>query len=56
MALKHEPTAPYHSAQDALRVLETVSQHTTGVTATELARRAGLGADRLTVLLRMLRR
>ena len=25
MALKHEPTAPYHSAQDALRVLETVA-------------------------------
>ncbi|MFD5759571.1 IclR family transcriptional regulator, partial [Streptomyces sp. NPDC127044] len=24
MALMNEPTAPYHSAQDALRVLETV--------------------------------
>lgn len=56
MALMNEPTAPYHSAQDALRVLETVSQHTTGVTANELARQAGLGADRLTALLRMLRR
>ncbi|MCX4738955.1 IclR family transcriptional regulator [Streptomyces antibioticus] len=56
MALKHEPTAPYHSAQEALRVLETVARHPTGVTAGELARRTGLGADRLTPLLRMLRR
>ncbi|MFE9684231.1 IclR family transcriptional regulator [Streptomyces sp. NPDC002701] len=56
MALKHEPTAPYHSAQDALRVLETVARHTTGVTDAELARDTGLGTDRLTALLRMLRR
>lgn len=56
MALKHEPTAPYHSAQDALRVLETVARHTTGVTDVELARLTGLGAERLTTLLRMLRR
>lgn len=56
MALKHEPTAPYHSAQDALRVLETVSRHSAGVTDTELARLTGLGTERLTTLLRMLRR
>ncbi|MGP4051531.1 IclR family transcriptional regulator [Streptomyces sp. 2A115] len=56
MALKHEPTAPYHSAQDALRVLETVARHTTGVTDVELARLTGLGPERLTTLLRMLRR
>ncbi|MET9732981.1 IclR family transcriptional regulator C-terminal domain-containing protein [Streptomyces sp. NPDC006458] len=56
MALKHEPTAPYHSAQDALRVLETVARHTTGVTDAELARETGLGQERLTTLLRMLRR
>ncbi|MER5222477.1 IclR family transcriptional regulator [Streptomyces flaveus] len=56
MALKHEPTAPYHSAQDALRVLETVARHTTGVTDTQLARTTGLGTERLTTLLRMLRR
>ncbi|MET7603371.1 IclR family transcriptional regulator C-terminal domain-containing protein [Streptomyces avermitilis] len=56
MALKHEPTAPYHSTQDALRVLETVTRHSTGVTDTELARRTGLGTERLTALLRMLRR
>lgn len=56
MALKHEPTAPYHSAQDALRVLETVARHTTGVTDTQLARHTGLSPERLTTLLRMLRR
>ncbi|MDH6626639.1 DNA-binding IclR family transcriptional regulator [Streptomyces sp. LBL] len=52
----HEPTAPYHSAQDALRVLETVARHTTGVTDSRLARLTGIGPERLTTLLRMLRR
>ncbi|MFJ2261872.1 IclR family transcriptional regulator [Streptomyces sp. NPDC087844] len=56
MALKRESTAPYHSAQDALRVLETVARHTTGITDVELARHTGLGTERLTALLRMLRR
>ncbi|MFD4875826.1 IclR family transcriptional regulator [Streptomyces sp. NPDC058420] len=56
MALMHEPTAPYHSVQDALRILETVARHSTGVTDTELARITGLGDDRLTILLRTLRR
>ncbi|MDL2079698.1 IclR family transcriptional regulator C-terminal domain-containing protein [Streptomyces sp. GXMU-J15] len=56
MALKHEPTAPYHSAQDALRVLETVARHTTGINDTELARHTALNPERLTSLLRMLRR
>ncbi|MFD7456137.1 MULTISPECIES: IclR family transcriptional regulator [unclassified Streptomyces] len=56
MALKHEPTAPYHSTQDALRVLETVARHSSGVTDTEIARHTGLGTERLTTLLRMLRR
>lgn len=56
MALKHEPTAPYHSVQDALRILETVSGHATGVTDTELGRLTGVGSERLTALLRMLRR
>nr|WP_222109422.1 IclR family transcriptional regulator C-terminal domain-containing protein [Streptomyces cupreus] len=54
--MKHEPTAPYHSAQDALRVLETVARHTTGITDTELARHTALTPERLTSLLRMLRR
>ncbi|MFE9765628.1 IclR family transcriptional regulator [Streptomyces sp. NPDC005808] len=56
MALKHEPTAPYHSAQDALRVLETVSRHSAGVLDAEIARRTGLSADCLPALLLMLRR
>jgi DNA-binding IclR family transcriptional regulator len=56
VALKHEPTTPNHSAQDALRVLETVARHSTGVTDTDLARQTGLGTERLTPLLRMLRR
>ncbi|MFF8903469.1 IclR family transcriptional regulator [Streptomyces olivaceoviridis] len=54
--MRIEPTAPYHSAQDALRVLETVARHPAGATDTELARRTGLGTERLTALLRMLRR
>ncbi|MEU6575840.1 IclR family transcriptional regulator C-terminal domain-containing protein [Streptomyces sp. NPDC046805] len=56
MALKHESTAPYHSTQDALRILETVTRHSAGVTDTELARRTGMDPDHLTALLRMLRR
>ncbi|MFJ2603544.1 IclR family transcriptional regulator [Streptomyces sp. NPDC087425] len=56
MALQHEPTAPYHSAQDALRVLETVARHSTGVTDPELARHTGLDPDRLIDLVRLLRR
>ncbi len=56
MALKQEPTAPYHSAQDALRILETVAQHSTGVTDAEIAHQTGLATDRLTTVLRMLRR
>ncbi|MEU1043416.1 IclR family transcriptional regulator C-terminal domain-containing protein [Streptomyces sp. NPDC005551] len=56
MALMNEPTAPHHSAQDALRVLETVAGRPTGVTCTRLARLTGLGTERLTTLLLMLRR
>ncbi|WP_328481666.1 IclR family transcriptional regulator [Streptomyces sp. NBC_00377] len=54
--MRVEPTAPYHSAQEALRVLETVARYSTGVTDSELTRRTGLTAERLTPLLRMLRR
>nr|WP_206440426.1 IclR family transcriptional regulator C-terminal domain-containing protein [Streptomyces scabichelini] len=39
-----------------MRVLETVARHTTGVTDAELTRQTGLGTERLTTLLRMLRR
>ncbi|MBT3151031.1 IclR family transcriptional regulator [Streptomyces sp. CHD11] len=56
MALRHEPTVSYHSVQDALRALETVARRDTGVTDTELARETGIPAERLTTLLRMLRR
>ncbi|MET9154608.1 IclR family transcriptional regulator C-terminal domain-containing protein [Streptomyces griseoflavus] len=56
MALRQEPSASYHSVQDALRVLETVARRGTGVNDTELARESGVPAERLTTLLRMLRR
>ncbi|MCX5081923.1 IclR family transcriptional regulator [Streptomyces sp. NPDC056121] len=56
MALKHEPIAQHHSVQHALRVLETVARRGVGVTDTELSNETGLPADRLTTLLRMLRR
>ncbi|MFF6999331.1 IclR family transcriptional regulator [Streptomyces sp. NPDC008313] len=54
--MRLEPTAPYHSAQDALRALETVARHPSGVTGAELTRSTGLRSERLTPLLRMLRR
>ncbi|MDF3297687.1 IclR family transcriptional regulator [Streptomyces tropicalis] len=56
MALMHEPTAPHHSVQDALRVLETVAQRPGGATTGLLSRSTGLGPERLGALLRMLRR
>ncbi|WP_217144025.1 IclR family transcriptional regulator [Streptomyces sp. AC627_RSS907] len=56
MALQDQPTAPHHWAQGALRVLETVARHTTGITGTELARHTGLGRERLTTLLGLLHR
>lgn len=56
VALRHEPTASYHSVQDALRVLETVARRGTGINETELARETGIATERLTTLLRMLRR
>ncbi|MCF3122366.1 helix-turn-helix domain-containing protein [Streptomyces arenae] len=56
MVLKHEATAPHHSVQSALRVLEIVARHGTGVTAAELARESGVPVVRLSPLLRMLRR
>lgn len=56
VALQHRPAAPYQWAQEALRVLEAVARRSTGVAATEIARRTGIGEERLTTLLRMLRR
>ncbi|MEU8506018.1 IclR family transcriptional regulator C-terminal domain-containing protein [Streptomyces brevispora] len=56
MALKPEPTTPFHSVQYALRVLETVSKHGNGVTNTQIARETGLPVGHLASLLLMLRR
>lgn len=56
MVLKYESTAPYHSVQQALRVLETISRYGTGVTDTQIAREAKISDAQLTPLLRMLRR
>lgn len=54
--LKPEPTAPFHSVQYALRVLESVSKYGGGVTYTEIARDTGLPTAPLSSLLLMLRR
>ncbi|MEV8405854.1 IclR family transcriptional regulator C-terminal domain-containing protein [Streptomyces niveus] len=56
MALKPEPTAPFHSVQYVLRVLETVSKHAGGVLDLQIARETGLPTGHLTPLLAMLRR
>ncbi|WP_399925626.1 IclR family transcriptional regulator [Streptomyces kanamyceticus] len=56
MALKHQATTPHDSVQSALRVLEMVARHGSGVTTVELARETRLPATRLAPLLRMLRR
>ncbi|WP_328538602.1 IclR family transcriptional regulator [Streptomyces sp. NBC_00344] len=56
MALKPEPTAPFHSVQYALRVLESVAGCGGGVTDTEIARDTGLPTAHLSSLLLMLRR
>ncbi|MGW0733731.1 IclR family transcriptional regulator domain-containing protein [Streptomyces sp. NPDC002851] len=56
MALKPDPTAPYHSVQQALRVLEAVSRHRTGVIDAQIARETGLPPKALRSLLLMLRR
>ncbi|MFD5134859.1 IclR family transcriptional regulator [Streptomyces sp. NPDC058378] len=56
MALKPEPKAPFHSVQYALRVLESVSTHGSGVTEARLSRETGLPAGHLIPLLLTLRR
>ncbi|WP_411079255.1 IclR family transcriptional regulator [Streptomyces sp. cmx-18-6] len=56
MALKPEPTAPFHEVQYALRVLESVSKHGDGVTDAQLSRETGLPAGSLAALLLTLRR
>ncbi|MET8689015.1 IclR family transcriptional regulator C-terminal domain-containing protein [Streptomyces sp. NPDC004732] len=54
MALQHEAITPHSSVQSALRVLETVARHSTGVTAARISRDTGLPLSQLTPLLRML--
>ncbi|WP_326697665.1 helix-turn-helix domain-containing protein [Streptomyces sp. NBC_01754] len=56
MALKPEPKAAFHSVQYALRVLESVSTHGSGVTDAQLSRETGLPVGHLTSLLLTLRR
>ncbi|MFG2892692.1 IclR family transcriptional regulator [Streptomyces sp. NPDC048248] len=56
MALKPEPTAPFHSVQYALRVLETISRHAHGVTDVQIARETAMSPDHLSHMLSMLQR
>ncbi|MCF3104673.1 helix-turn-helix domain-containing protein [Streptomyces roseoverticillatus] len=55
MALKPDPTAPFHSVQYALRVLEAVARYSGGVTEAQISRETGLPAAHLARLLPMLR-
>lgn len=56
MALKPEPTAPFHSVQYALRVLESIGRHSGGVTDVQVARETGLPTGHLAPMLAMLLR
>ncbi|WP_031090860.1 IclR family transcriptional regulator [Streptomyces sp. NRRL WC-3549] len=56
MASKPEGKAPFHSVQYALRVLESVSTHGSGVTDVQLSRETGLPVGHLAALLLTLRR
>ncbi|MEU8886796.1 IclR family transcriptional regulator C-terminal domain-containing protein [Streptomyces sp. NPDC048442] len=51
-----QPRRPQHSVQHALRVLESVSRHSDGVTDTQLTRETRLSPAELRPLLLMLRR
>nr|WP_202518906.1 IclR family transcriptional regulator C-terminal domain-containing protein [Streptomyces sp. SID1034] len=54
--MKPEPTAPFHSVQYVLRVLEAISRHGGGVTDVQIARETGLPTAHLASMLLMLRR
>jgi DNA-binding IclR family transcriptional regulator len=56
VTLKPEQTAPFHSVRYALRVLEAVARHRTGVTEDSLSRETGLPLAQLDQILAMLRR
>jgi DNA-binding IclR family transcriptional regulator len=56
VALKPEPTAPFHSVQHVLRVLETISRYGGGVTDVQIARETRLPPGELAPTLALLRR
>ncbi|MBA0049639.1 IclR family transcriptional regulator [Streptomyces sp. AJS327] len=56
MAPRPEPTAPFHSVQFALRMLETVARERDGISEERLCREAGLAPGDLDAMLRMLLR
>lgn len=56
VALKPEQTTPFHSVQNALRVLEAVARHREGVAEDALSQETGLPPAHLGHLLRMLGR
>ncbi|MFD7890465.1 IclR family transcriptional regulator C-terminal domain-containing protein [Streptomyces albidoflavus] len=55
MALTYESAAPYRSVRKALRVLETVSRHSSGITEPAIAAATRLPRTEVAALLRMLR-
>lgn len=55
MALVYESAAPYRSVRKALRILETVSRHSSGITEPRIAAETGLPRTEVLPLLRMLR-
>jgi DNA-binding IclR family transcriptional regulator len=56
VALMPEPTVPFQSAHYVLRVLETLSRHTGGVSDVQIARETGLPPRHLAPMLALLRR
>lgn len=56
MALKPDPTTPFHLVQYALRVLETVARHGDGATDAQISRETALPPAYLRSLLLTLRR
>jgi len=56
VVLGPEPIAPLRSVRHALRILEVVARHSSGVSHSGIARETRLPSDRLVELLRMLRR
>ncbi len=55
VALTYESAAPYRSVRRALRILETVSRHSSGISESRIAAATGLPRSEVAPLLRMLR-